>query len=68
MPCSVAGGADCRPLFRGLLLGQGYADSINSETVTRFVDSMAPAGSWKGPHWTRQDHFQNLLGMAGARP
>ena len=60
MLCSVAGGADCRPLFRG-------AESINTETVTRFVDSMAPAGSWKGPHWTRQDHFQNLLGMAGAR-
>lgn len=49
MPCSVAGGADCRPIFRGLPLGQGYAESIKTETDTRFVDSMAPAGSLEGP-------------------
>ena len=28
----IAGGADCRPVFRGLLLRQEYAESINSET------------------------------------
>lgn len=49
MPCSLAGRADCRPIFRGLLLGQVYAESIKSETDTRFVDSLAPAGSLEGP-------------------